>query len=215
MVSDLNRDVQKLSVTLSQQLNSAMAKTILNATGGTTWMTKFADAVTSGHNSITQLLPSGAKLAQQLIDVTGNTKDAHAEFDTFAIGLGLTKGKADDLWNSLIRLGKVHAKPTVDMNGHGQYTITGPMISKSQGRGGSGNAAGGLAMGGLVTQGTGPTSDDVIARVSKGELVIPAYMVKAGAVEHLRGTCPASPVAAHRHHAQSAVRRAHVERLHH
>lgn len=38
-------------------------------------------------------------------------------------------------------------------------------------------AATGFAQGGLVTQGTGPTSDDVMARLSRGEFVIPANVV--------------------------------------
>jgi cell wall-associated NlpC family hydrolase len=46
------------------------------------------------------------------------------------------------------------------------------------------------AQGGLITEGTGPTSDDVLSWVSKGEVIVPAHMVKAGAVDHLRGKLP-------------------------
>ena len=47
-----------------------------------------------------------------------------------------------------------------------------------------------LAGGGLVRMGSGPTADDVPAMLSKGELVVPAHMVKAGVADHLRGRIP-------------------------
>jgi hypothetical protein len=50
----------------------------------------------------------------------------------------------------------------------------------------SGRAASGM----YVSQGTGPTADDVLIRASRGELIVPANMVKAGAVDHLRGAIP-------------------------
>jgi hypothetical protein len=46
------------------------------------------------------------------------------------------------------------------------------------------------AVGGLIRMGTGPTSDDVPAMLSRGELVVPANMVSSGAVDHLRGRLP-------------------------
>ena len=46
------------------------------------------------------------------------------------------------------------------------------------------------AKGLYVNTGTGPTADDVLIAASKGELVVPANMVKAGAVDHLRGQIP-------------------------
>ena len=41
-----------------------------------------------------------------------------------------------------------------------------------------------------MAQGTGPTADNVLIRASKGEVVVPAHMVQAGAVDHLRGALP-------------------------
>ena len=46
------------------------------------------------------------------------------------------------------------------------------------------------AAGGLITAGTGPTADDVAILVSRGELIVPAHLVRAGAVDHLRGRLP-------------------------
>jgi hypothetical protein len=47
-----------------------------------------------------------------------------------------------------------------------------------------------LAGGGLIRAGTGPAADDVPAMLSRGEVVVPAGMVRAGAVDHLRGRLP-------------------------
>jgi hypothetical protein len=54
----------------------------------------------------------------------------------------------------------------------------------------AGPAPHGAATGMYVTQGTGPTADDVLIRVSRGELVVPTRLVRAGAVDHLRGKIP-------------------------
>ena len=50
----------------------------------------------------------------------------------------------------------------------------------------SGRAASGM----FVSQGTGPTADDQLILASKGELVVPTRLVRAGAVDHLRGQIP-------------------------
>jgi hypothetical protein len=85
---------------------------------------------------------------------------------------------------------RLHGKTVqIHMNGQGLYTITGSIIAASQGKGGSGNAAGGLAAGGYITGGT-PGRDSVIAALMPGEVVVPTRMVKAGAVDHLRGSLP-------------------------
>jgi hypothetical protein len=46
------------------------------------------------------------------------------------------------------------------------------------------------AAGAFIAAGTTPTADDVMVRASKGELIVPANMVSAGAVDHLRGSIP-------------------------
>ena len=50
----------------------------------------------------------------------------------------------------------------------------------------SGRAASGM----FVSQGTGPTADDQLILASRGELVVPTRLVRAGAVDHLRGQIP-------------------------
>jgi Phage tail lysozyme len=46
------------------------------------------------------------------------------------------------------------------------------------------------AAGAFIRAGTGPTADDVLVRVSKGELIVPANMVAAGMVDNLKGMIP-------------------------
>jgi hypothetical protein len=85
---------------------------------------------------------------------------------------------------------RLHGKTVqIHMNGQGLYTISGNVIAASQGKGGSGNAAGGLAAGGFISGGT-PGRDSVFAALMPGEVVVPVPMVKAGAVDHLRGQLP-------------------------
>src|SRR6185437_13320933 len=85
---------------------------------------------------------------------------------------------------------RLHGKTVqIHMNGQGLYTISGSVIAASQGKGGSGNAAGGLAAGGFISGGT-PGRDSVAALLMPGEVVVPTMMVRAGAVDHLRGRLP-------------------------
>ncbi len=103
---------------------------------------------------------------QQKLDEAGTKAgETRAQFETLAGQLGLTKGAADKLWASLhaVAAGSPYTA-VLHENGQGLFTITGTVIAASQGAGGSGNAAGGLASGGVVGQ-TMPVM------VSKGEMV--------------------------------------------
>jgi hypothetical protein len=71
----------------------------------------------------------------------------------------------------------------VVMQGRGTYAI----INSTTGQPYPIRAAAG---GAFISAGTTPTADDQIARVSKGELIVPARMVSSGAVDHLRGSIP-------------------------
>jgi transglycosylase-like protein with SLT domain len=53
-----------------------------------------------------------------------------------------------------------------------------------------GGISGRNAGGGYITTGRGPTSDDNIVAVSRGELIVPTHIVSSGAVDHLRGMIP-------------------------
>ena len=74
----------------------------------------------------------------------------------------------------------------IDVTGKGEWSTTGVLGAGAPG--GIGHHVG--AKGLYVRDGTGPTADDVIARVSRGELVVPTNMVEAGEVDHLKGRIP-------------------------
>jgi len=90
---------------------------------------------------------------------------------------------------SIDRLHGKNVPISVTGSGHGGVVITTSGIAAA-GQGNvrfvSGNAARGL----YINRGTGPTADDVMIRASRGELIVPANMVQAGAVDHLRGAIP-------------------------
>ena len=82
----------------------------------------------------------------------------------------------------------------IHVTGAGKWTVTGTTITPGVAHGpqnvGAAPTSTGAARGVYVATGTGPTADDVLIRASRGELVVPAGMVKAGAVDHLRGRIP-------------------------
>jgi hypothetical protein len=87
----------------------------------------------------------------------------------------------------------------LQMEGQGQIKITGTglntrTINTTTGTvytlGGHTGGPPIAARGAYITSGTTPTADDVLVLASKGELVVPANIVKAGGVDHLRGMIP-------------------------
>lgn len=141
----LAKDMNNLSNAISQNLNQSMAAAILQADGGQKSFNNFATAIHGAHGNTQKMTTAAQSLAQMLIETTGNTQQAHQEFDTFAIKLGLTKGAADRLWRSLKNLANEHANPTVDAHASASGTVT--MAQKLQGQNASGyvsfHAAGG------------------------------------------------------------------------
>ena len=275
--ANLTTDVKNLSIALGQNLNDAMSKALLQATGGQKAFDDFATALLNTKANSKSQQSAALELANQLVSLTGNTKDAHNEFDAFAQqmgigrdqadqlwgeiagkldpvmandarkllpqlqqgfenwannGLGYSKGKADDLWSQLIgklgptlsNLGDLAAGPAkkqfidwaenglhlsqqhaqdlwselvtlqaqidsmhgktfgVIVDANGNVNVNGYQISA--GAYFSPHAAGGFISGGK------PGKDSVPAMLMPGEVVVPTSMVKAGAVDHLRGQLP-------------------------
>jgi hypothetical protein len=92
------------------------------------------------------------------------------------------------LTQALANLRKEHAIHTaITVSGTGHWSV-----AKTQGENGSrvGPTGLGYATGGLVNGPGSGTSDSVLARLSKGELVVPAKMVNAGLADSLRGMLP-------------------------
>ena len=79
----------------------------------------------------------------------------------------------------------------IHVTGTGKWSVTGTSITPGVAHGPQNiGAAPGAATGLYINRGTGPTADDVMIRASRGELIVPADMVRAGAVDHLRGSIP-------------------------
>lgn len=172
--ADLATDVSNLASAISQNLNQAMSAAIFQASGGQKVFDAFATSAQNAHGHLGEMRGSAQSLASELITTTGNTTQAHSEFDAFAIQLGLTKKQADSLWASLDHVraseGAIPATKTVGllMEAHGEYNVSQVKYFDTA------HSFFNLAAGGKITQGTGPTSDDVLARVSKGETVVSA-----------------------------------------
>jgi hypothetical protein len=98
---NLTKDVDNLATAIGQDLNQAMAQAILQASGGQQAFDKFATAVVTNKNNIGADQTAASGLASELITLTGNTKNAHAEFDVMAQKLGMTRAQADELWSSV------------------------------------------------------------------------------------------------------------------
>ena len=86
-------------------------------------------------------------------------------------------------------LNSIHGPPVIkvitEASGSGQISITGSGWALGQG-----NIRFHAARGAFIDRGTGPTADDVLVRASKGELIVPAHLVRAGAADNLRGLIP-------------------------
>lgn len=170
--ANLLQDVQNLAKAINEQLNQAMSAAIFQAGGGQKVFDNFANAVLYGHGNVQLLKDSAQALADKLVNVLGNTAQAKQEFMTFAEQLHLTKQQAQDLWNQLSEIKPIHE--SISVNGVGNWRLT-QMTGNAGPQPGVGTVlAPGAASGMLITTGTGPTSDDNIIRVSKGETVVPA-----------------------------------------
>ena len=78
------------------------------------------------------------------------------------------------------------------MTGTGSFSIQGAVTSGKAVAGITTGIPAGIAAasGAYINVGSGPRSDDVLAAVSRGEVIVPTHMVNAGAVDHLRGKIP-------------------------
>jgi hypothetical protein len=153
------------------------------------------------------------KLIADIASTTANSKTGKTDLDALSTAIqrqGSNSSAAESARARLIadiRATGVDAKTATGLVDNMQLAInamhgkTVTVIAEAQGSGtisitgsgwalGQGNIRFHAAGGGLVNLGSGPTADDVPAMLSKGELVVPAKMVKSGAVDHLRGSLP-------------------------
>lgn len=158
-----------LAGTLSGLLNQAFADELLKASGATGATRAFADAVASSGSNSAATQGARAALIADLEKAGYSAHDA--------------AGYVDSLQNKIDGL---HGK-TVDLT----VQIHEALVNQVN-AGGAVNAilrGGGFASGGMVTGGT-PGKDSVPIMAMPGEVVVPAAMVSAGAVDHLRGSLP-------------------------
>jgi hypothetical protein len=121
------------------------------------------------------------KFTMDLLNNTQTTRQgqgdrAHLISDLEKSGMKAQQATAfvDGLSTSLHKL-PANAFVNVHEKGTGLFTITGPGIAQSQGKGGSGNAAGGLATGGRIPGWGG--GDKYPAMLEGGEAVVPKHLV--------------------------------------
>lgn len=168
LVSALKQSHDKVGLNTAAQRNSfATAQTYIS-----NLQQQAQQALKSGHNAksaaqnIADGLPTLAKAAQ-------SNKTLRKEVDL--------------LRQALENLRKEHSIHTaVTVTGSGQWAYT-------QGQSGSRRGPtqlGTYATGGLINGPGTSTSDSILARLSKGELVVPASLVKSGAADGLRGMIP-------------------------
>ena len=153
-----------------QRLNADIGKAIGNSQRGKTDLAALTAAVT--RNGAQSDAARGAR--QRLI--------------SDLVRAGTDAGTArNDVNNLQTAISKMHGKGiTITMGGKGYYTISeaGKNYQISAGGLFSPHAAGGFISGGV------PGRDSVPGMLMPGEVVVPVPMVKAGAVDHLRGQLP-------------------------
>lgn len=97
--SDLSADAQRLTTTLQQDLNPAMASAIFNAHGGQAVFATFADTLAKSGPNAQPTINAAKNVATELLAVSGNSANAKANFVGFAEAMGLSAGQADKLWS--------------------------------------------------------------------------------------------------------------------
>ena len=98
----LTKDVQNLSIALGTTLTQSMSAAILQASGGQKAFDAFATAVLHTQFNSQAQVASALTLGNQLLALTGDTKDAHTEFDAFAQQMGMSRAQADLLWSEIV-----------------------------------------------------------------------------------------------------------------
>ena len=125
-----------------------------------------------------------------MANAAGTVSTASGHIKTSILGVGVyantQAGHVDQYNLALSRIPKnIHTNISATASGTGGIKITGT---------GTASGAGGIrltnfAAGGKVTGGT-PGRDSVLINAMPGEVVVPTGMVRAGAVDHLRGQLP-------------------------
>jgi hypothetical protein len=126
------------------------------------------------------------KSGKGAVSAAANIADGLPTLSAAAKSNRTLRQEVDLLREALAKLGKEKLINTVvHVTGNGSWAY-----SQGQGIKVAGNNPRGFATGGLIRQGSGPTADNVLARVSRGELIVPANLVRSGLADNLRGLIP-------------------------
>jgi len=176
--ADLASDVENLAQAINANLNQAMSEAIFQASGGQKAFDAFATAARASHDNLGQMKDSATQLASELINTIGNTTQAHNEFDSFAIQLGLTKQQADALWQSIAKVAEAESRIPKKVTSVIQIT---EQIEQAGGTSGGitgiNNSALPKAAHGMLVQGGVRGRDSVLILAKPGEAVVPEELV--------------------------------------
>lgn len=115
-VSNLSYDASILTNTLQKDLTPAMAGAIFNANGGQKVFQAFADAVKRNGPGSKEAATAAHNVATELLAISGNSKNAHAQFIGFAEAMGYSRDKAEALWKSATKLTGTKYKMQLESN---------------------------------------------------------------------------------------------------
>jgi hypothetical protein len=154
--------------------------------GAATAFDSFKAGVNNGFNSmISSMKGWQGELGNSTNKATTATRIISGDFGKQLIATNASSKGVNTL---AAAIGALHGKTvTVGANATASGTIS---IVGSGWAAGSGNIRFHAAQGAYVNSGAGPTADDNLAAVSRGELIVPAHMVAAGAADNLRGKIP-------------------------
>jgi cell wall-associated NlpC family hydrolase len=103
-VSNLAADAAKLTTTLQQDLNPAMATAEFNALGGQKAFSTFASDLTKFGPGSQATVQAGAQVASMLLAIDKNTATAKDQFVAWAESMGIPQKAADQLWATVYKL---------------------------------------------------------------------------------------------------------------
>ncbi len=107
-----------------------------------------------------------------------------------AAAFGWVPGLGGKLRGAAAAFDRFRASVNKSLGGINNKTVSVSVAMTSKTNPYAGGISGRAASGMFVSQGAGPTADDQLILASRGELVVPTRLVRAGAVDHLRGQIP-------------------------
>jgi hypothetical protein len=208
-LQDLAKDASNLSTTMQAQMNKTFAAAKLAASGVNTALTNLGTAMGQTHPNMKQIQNDAQTLYDKLVKNHIMAPKVAADFVT-ALDPAFrntgrdagNKGAAHDVNIFSSSMGKaqrvantfIHGSPyrvQVIEDGKGKFFISqgGIFAKTAPGSPALAHPAAPGAAGGMFVPGSGQ-GDTVPAWLTPGEVVVPKGMVRAGAVDHLRGRVP-------------------------